>query len=54
MFTEWDKAIAAFVTPILSILALTNILPADTATALVPTLTAVITAAATFFVPNKA
>lgn len=55
MFTTFDKAIAALVAPIMSLLTLSNILPDSFNTPeVITSLTGFITAVVVYFVPNKA
>ncbi len=54
MFTSYDKAIAALIMPILSLLVLSGFLPEGLATPeIVAGLTGIITGLAAYFVPNK-
>jgi hypothetical protein len=54
MFTSWDKAIAAIVTPLLSILVLAGFLPEDLATdGFIAGMTSALTGLVTWLVPNK-
>ena len=55
MFTSFDKAIAALVTPIVSLLTLSGVLPESVATPeVVAGITALVTALAVYLIPNKA
>lgn len=54
MFTSYDKAIAALITPVISILVLAGLVPEDLASeATIAALTAVVTGLVTYLVPNK-
>jgi len=54
MFTTIDKAIAALITPVLSLLALYGLLPeALTTPEIIGAFTALITSLVVYFVPNK-
>lgn len=54
MFSSYDKAIAALVTPILSILILSGVLPEDLATEeIIAGITGAVTGIVAWLIPNK-